>query len=160
MLGCFLQSYFSGSFRTSWPSLGCIAKTMRVPATSYCLQASPRITLSPGKPHFHPWHFSQWLSALQFGVSLELFILPALSFLGASFSATAHALLFKCLPFLRATCFLLPSSIFRCCLLSSRWTRNEYEGNAQNTASYNPIPKFVPPPLFPSLLPSHHLHNP
>src|SRR5216684_1220077 len=82
MLGCFLHSYFSGSFRTSWPSLGCIAKTMRVPATSYCLQASPRITLSPGKPHFHPWHFSQWLSALQFGVSLELFILPALSFLG------------------------------------------------------------------------------
>src|SRR5713101_1842540 len=119
MLGCFLQSYFSGSFRNSWPSLGCIAKTMRVPATSYCLQASPRITLSPGKPHFHPWHFSQWLSALQFGVSLELFILPALSFLGASFSATAPALLFKCLPFLRGTCFLLPSSIFRCCLLSS-----------------------------------------
>src|SRR6266853_1855011 len=54
MLGCFLQSYFSGSFRTSWPSLGCIAKTMRVPATSSCLPASPRITLSPGKPHFHP----------------------------------------------------------------------------------------------------------
>src|SRR5713226_2330586 len=118
MLGCFLQSYFSGSFRTSWQSLGCIAKTMRVPATSYCLQASPRITLSPGKPHFHPWHFSQWLS-----------------FLGASFFATAHALLFKCLPFLRGTCFLLPTSIFRCCLLSSRWTRNEYEGNAQNNAT-------------------------
>jgi len=68
---------------------------MRVPATSYYLQASPRITLSPGKPYFRPWHFSQWLSALQFGVSLELFILPALSFLGASFSATAHAFAFQ-----------------------------------------------------------------
>src|SRR6267378_3176698 len=116
MLGCFLQLYFSGSFRTSWPLLGCIAKTMRVPATSYYLQASPRITLSPGKPYFHPWHFSQWLSALQFEVSLELFTLLALLFLEAPFSATAYALPFKCLPFLRGSCFLLPSSIFRCCL--------------------------------------------
>src|SRR6266699_451371 len=131
MLGCFLQSYFSGSCRTSWPLLGCIAKTMRVPATSYYLQASPRITLSPGKPYFHPWHFSQWLSALQFGVSLELFILPALSFLGASFFATAPASLFKCLPFLHGSCFLLPSSISRRCSRSSRWTRNEFEGNAK-----------------------------
>src|SRR5882724_2194256 len=125
MLGCFLQSFFSGSFRTSWPSLGCIAKTMRVPATSYYLLARPRIALSPGKPYFHPWHFSLWPLFLQFGVSLELFIWQALSFLEVSFSATAHALLFKCLPFLHGGCFLLPSSIFRCCLLSSRWTRNE-----------------------------------
>src|SRR4029077_8426216 len=125
MLGLFLQSYFSGSFRTSLPSLGCIAETMRVPVTSYYLEASPRIALSPGKPYFHPWHFSQWPSFLQFEVSLELFILQALSFLEMSFSATVHTLLFKCLPFLHGGCFLLPSSIFRCCLLFSRWTRNE-----------------------------------
>src|SRR5882762_3596611 len=135
MLGCFLQSFFSGSFRTSWPLLGCIAKTMRVPATSYYLQASPRITLSPGKPYFHPWHFSQWLWALQFAVSLELFILPALSFLGTSFSATAPALLFTCPPFQDGGCFLLQTSISRSRLLSSRRTRNEYEGNAQNNAT-------------------------
>src|SRR5713101_2740880 len=135
MLGCFLQSYFSGSFPTSWPLLGCIAKTMRVPATPYSLQASPRIALPPGKPHFHPWHFSQWLSSLQFGVSLELFILLALLFLEAPFSATAHALPFECLPFLHGSCFLLPSSIFRCCLLCSRWTRNEFEGNAKTNAN-------------------------
>src|SRR5258707_2146056 len=122
MLGCFLQSFFSGSFRTSWPLLGCIAKTMRVPATSYYLQASPRIALSPGKPYFHPWHFSQWPWFLQFEVSPEWFILQALWFLEVSFSATAHALLFKCLPFLHGGCFLLPSSIFRCCLPFSRWT--------------------------------------
>src|SRR5260221_13858225 len=135
MLGCFLQSYFSGSFHTSWPSLGCIAKTMRVPVTSYYPQASPRIALSPGKPHFHPWHFSPWPSFLPFEVSLELFILQALSFLEASFSATVHALLFKCLPLLHGSCFLLPSFIFRCCLLSSRWTRNEFEGNAKINAT-------------------------
>src|ERR1700720_3445131 len=135
MLGCFLQSYFSGSFRTSWPSLGCIAKTMRVPATSYYPQASPMIALSPGKPQFHLWRFSQWLSALQFEVSLGLSTLQALSFLEVSFSATAHALLFKCLPFLHGSCFLLPSSIFRCCLLCSRWTRNEFEGNAETNAN-------------------------
>src|SRR5258708_32506226 len=129
MLGCFLQSYFSGSCRTSWPLLGCIAKTMRVPATSYYLPASPRIALSPGKPCFHPWHFSQWLSALQFGVSLELFILPALSFLGASFFATAPALLFKCLPFLNGSCFLLLSSISRRLLCSAHVIRNDFEWN-------------------------------
>src|ERR1700722_11877519 len=141
MLGCFLQSYFSGSFRTSWPSPGCIAKTMRAPATSYYLQANSRIALSPGKPYFHPWHFSQWLSALQFEVSLELFILPALSFLEAPFSATAHALRFKCLPFLLGSCFLLPSSIFRCCLLSSRWTRTESQRNAKTNANANHSPE-------------------
>src|SRR5882672_3780478 len=134
MLGCFLPSYFSGSFRTSWPSLGCIAKTMRVPATLYYLEASPRIALSPGKPYFHPWLFSQWPWFLQFEVSLEWFILQAPSFLELSFSATVHALLFKCLPFLHGGCFLLPSSIFRCCLLSSRWTRNEFEGKAKTNA--------------------------
>src|SRR5258705_6053945 len=106
MLGCFLQSYFSGSCRTSWPLLGCIAKTMRVPATSYYLQASPRITLSPGKPYFHPWHFSQWLCALQFGVSLALFILQVLLFLEAPFSATPHALPFLCPPILHGGCLL------------------------------------------------------
>src|ERR1700730_7984810 len=125
MPGCFLQLYFSGSFRTSWPSRGCTAKIMRAPATSCYLQASPRIALSPGKPQFHLWHFSQWLSAPQFEVSLEFFILQALSFLEVSFSTTAHALLFKCLPFPHAGCCLLPSSIFRCCLLCWRWTRNE-----------------------------------
>src|SRR5260370_39666326 len=135
MLGCFLQSYFSGSFRTSWPLLGCIAKTMRVPATSYYLQASPRITLSPGKPYFHPWHFSQWLSALQFEVSLELFTLLALLFLEAPFFATAPASLFKCLPFLPGGCLLLPSSSSRRCLRSSCWTRNEFEGNAKTNAN-------------------------
>src|ERR1700722_14186572 len=128
MPGCFLQLYFSGSFRTSWPSRGCIAKTMRVPATLYFLEASPRIALSPGKPQFPLWHFWQWLSALQFAVSLEFFILQALSFLEVPFSVTAHGSLFKCLPLLHASCFLLPSSIFRCCLLCSRWTGNEYEG--------------------------------
>jgi protoheme IX farnesyltransferase len=45
--------------------------------------------------------------------------------LGASFSVSPHALLFKGPPFLHGSCFLLPSSIFRCCLLCSRWTRNE-----------------------------------
>src|SRR6202162_16696 len=135
MPGCFLQSYFSGSFPISWPLPGCIAKTMLAPATSYYLQASPRIALSPGKPHFQPWPFSQWPSFLQFEVSLELFILSALLFLEAPFSATAHALLFRCLPFLHGACFLLPSSIFRCCLLSSRWTRNEFEGNTKTNAN-------------------------
>src|SRR5258705_10832506 len=135
MLGCFLQSYFSGSFRTSWPSLGSIAKTMRVPATLYYLQASPGIALSPGKPYYRPRHFSQWPSFLQFEVSLELSILQALSFLEVSFSATVHALLLKCLPFLHGGCFLLPSSIFRCCLLSSRCTRNEFERNAKTNAN-------------------------
>src|SRR5690349_15004618 len=110
MLGCSLQSCLSGSFRTSWQSLGSIAKTMRGPATSCCLQASRRIALAPGKPYFHPWHFSQWPSFLQFGVSLELFILPALLFLEAPFSATAHALPFECLPFLHGSCSLPPSS--------------------------------------------------
>src|SRR3954471_20193894 len=100
MLGCFLQSCFSGSFRTSWPSLGCIAKTMRVPATSCYLQGSPRIALSPGNPYFHPWHFSQWPSFLQFEVSLDLFILRALLSLEGVFSAPVHALPFKCLLFL------------------------------------------------------------
>src|SRR5882762_9827781 len=127
MLGCFLRSYFSGSFHTSWRSLGSIAKTMRVPATWYYLLGSPRIALSPGRPYFHPWHFSEWFSFLQFGVSLGLFILLALWFLEAPFSATAHALLFECLPFPRGSCFLLRSSISRCCLLCSRWTGNEYE---------------------------------
>src|SRR5690349_11110741 len=144
MLGCFLQSYFCGSFPTSWPLLGCIAKTMRVPVTSYYLRASPRITLSPGKPHFHAWRFSQWLSALQFGVSLALFILQAPSYLEASFSATAHALLFKCPPFLHGGCFLLPSSIYRRCLLCLYWTRNRDE---ENNANQNPIPKVVPRPV-------------
>src|SRR6266436_9080126 len=100
MLGCFLQSFFSGNFRTSWRSLGSIAKTMRVLATSYYLPGSPRIALSPGRPYFHPWHFSEWFSFLQFEVSLELLILLAFWFLDAPFSATAHALLFECLPFL------------------------------------------------------------
>jgi len=63
----------------------------------------------------HPWHFSEWFSFLQFGVSLELFILQALFFLEALFSATAHALLFECLSLLHGSCCLLPSSIFRCC---------------------------------------------
>src|SRR5882724_336952 len=135
MLGCFLQSYFSGNFRTSWPSLGSIAKTMRVPATSYYLPASPGTALSPGKPYFRPWHFSRWPWFLQFEASLELFILQALSFLEVSFSATALALLCKCLPFLHGGCFLPLSSIFRCCLLSSRWTRNEFEGNAKTNAN-------------------------
>src|SRR6267378_2311442 len=80
-------------------------------------------------------HFSQWPSFLQFEVSLELFTLRALSFLEVSFSTTAHALLFKCLLFLHGACFLLPSSIFRCCLLSSCWTRNEFEGNAKTDAN-------------------------
>src|ERR1700722_7082510 len=135
MPGCFLQLYFSGSFRTSWPSRGCIAKTMRVPATSYFLEASPRIALSPGKPYFHAWHFSQWLSAPQFAVSLDFFILQVLLFLEVSSSAIALALLFECLRFPRAGCFLLPSSIFRCCLLCWRWTRNECEGNARDYAA-------------------------
>src|SRR5258708_23866551 len=134
MLGCFLRSYFSGSFRTSWRSLGPIAKTMRVPATSYYLLGSPRIALSPGRPYFHPWHFSEWLSFLQFGVSLELSILQVLFFLEAPFSATAHALLFECLPFLHGSCCLLPSSIFQGCLLCSRCAGIEYEENAYHHA--------------------------
>jgi len=40
-----------------------VSRRLRVPATSYYLQASPEDHLSPGKPYFHPWHFSQWLSA-------------------------------------------------------------------------------------------------
>src|ERR1700722_1199991 len=135
MPGCFLQLYFSGSFRTSWPSRGCIAKTMRVPATLYFLEASPRIALSPGKPQFPLWPFWQWLSALLFVASLEFFILQVLLFLEVSFSATAHGLLFKCLPFPHGGCFLLPSFIFRCCLLCWRWTRNEREGNARDYAT-------------------------
>ena len=103
---------------------------MRVPATWYYLLGSPRIALSPGRPYFHPWRFSEWFSFLQFGGSLELFILQALFFLEALFSATAHALLFECLPLLHGSCCLLPSSIFRCCLLCSRSTGNEYEENA------------------------------
>jgi len=31
--------------------------------------------LSPGKPYFHPWHFSQWSLVPAFEVSLESFIL-------------------------------------------------------------------------------------
>src|SRR5271163_2543468 len=125
MLGCFLQSYFSGSFRTSWPSLGCIAKIIRAQAISYCPRAGSESALLPGNPCCPLWRFSDWLSALQFGASLELFILQALSFLGASFFVSPHALLFKGPSFLPGSCFLLLSSIFRCCLLCSRWTRNE-----------------------------------
>src|ERR1700719_341898 len=146
MPGCFLQLYFSGSFRTSWPSRGCTAKIMRAPATSYYPQASPGIALSRGKPYFHAWHFSQWLSAPQFEVSLEFLILQVLSFLEVPLSDIARALLFKCLPLLRGGCFLLPSCIFRCCLLCSRWTGNEYESNAQNNAGQNSVPKVVPRP--------------
>jgi len=79
------------------------------------------------KPYFHPWHFSQWLWALQFGVSLGIVYLAGALVLGGVFLCYSAALLFKCPPFLHGGCFLLPSSIFRCCLLSSRRTRNEYE---------------------------------
>jgi len=41
--------------------------------------------MSPGKPYFHPWHFSQWLSALQFAVSLELFMFVGALVLGSAF---------------------------------------------------------------------------
>jgi len=105
-----------------------------VPAISYYLEASPRMALSPGKRYFQLWHFSQWPPLLQFVVRLELFTLPALSLLEVSFSTTAHALLFN-VSFLHGSCFLLPSSISRRCLRSSRWTRmNAKEGKVQNDA--------------------------
>jgi len=135
MLGCFLQSYFSGSFRTSWPSLGCIAE-------DYARAGYIVLPAGKSKDHFVAWQTllpSLALLAVALGPAIRgesgIVYLAGALVLGASFSATAHALLFKCPPFLHGTCFLLPSSIFRCCLLSSRWTRNEYEGNAQNNAS-------------------------
>src|SRR4029077_9489870 len=93
--------------------------------------------------------------------SLELFILLALLFLEAPFSATAHALPFECLPFLPGSCFLLPSSIFRCCLRCSRWTRNEYEWMPRTMLVRIRFPKLFPVLLLLSVvqLPASNAQN-
>ena len=72
-----------------------------------------------------PGPFRSGHSFLRFAVSQESSTLQALSFLEAPFSTTAHASLFKGPSPARGSCFLLPSSISRCCLHCSPWTRNK-----------------------------------
>jgi len=112
-------------YREDYARAGYVATTCRQVQGSLCRLANP---------YFHPWHFSQWLWAPAIRGESGIVYLAGALVLGR-LSLLQRPLCFSnvrrfCTRLLFASILYLPLL-----LASSRRTRNEYEGNAQNNAT-------------------------